>query len=226
MPPSLKSAVLPLLLSVRPRGLAPARAPTGSAQRTGVSPARRWLARPWPRSSCSTSSVCAARSPARDDRPRSPSARPADPRARARARLSRRPAMSWCSVRAVASSRPMFARPARRSRSSPASGRWATGRRRSAWTRCPVVAGGAGRAGLRLRLEALGHFRDPGARGVYSRPAHPGRRPAVGVPDRQLAGWQPVRVRIGGASYWSLTPTPGLGPQTPHSRRDANVARL
>lgn len=79
---------------------------------------------------------------------------------------------------------------------------------------------------LSLRLEALGHFRDPGARGGYARPAHPGRRPAVGVPDRQLAGWQPVRVPIGGPSYWSLTPTPGLGPQTPHSRRDANVARL
>ncbi|HET7296190.1 MAG TPA: polysaccharide deacetylase family protein, partial [Gemmatimonadales bacterium] len=84
-------------------------------------------------------------------------------------------------------------------------------------------AGGAGRAGLRLRL---GHFRNPGARGGYSRPAHSGRRPAVGVPDRQLAGWQPVRVPIGGASYWGLAPTPGLGRQTPHSRRDANVVRL
>jgi peptidoglycan/xylan/chitin deacetylase (PgdA/CDA1 family) len=44
-----------------------------------------------------------------------------------------------------------------------------------------------------------------------------GKRPVV---------YRPVRVPIGGASYWSLTPTPGLGPQTPHPRGDANVARL
>src|SRR5947209_4963651 len=33
-----------------------------------------------------------------------------------------------------------------------------------------MVAGGAGRAGLRLLLEALGHFRDPGARGGTAGP--------------------------------------------------------
>lgn len=120
----------------------------------------------------------------------------------------------------------MLARPARPSRSSPASGRWATGadvrrERDVPWWPEVLVA-----QGFAYDSRPSDTLVIPERVAVTPGPRTLARRRLWEFPIAQLAGWQPVRVPIGGASYWSPTPTPGLGHQTPHSRSDANVARL